>query len=172
MIATVFVDTNVFVYARDARDPRKQQLAEAWLRDLWREQRGRTSVQVLCEYYATITRKLRPGVPPDDAWGEVTELFEWEPQETNRDLLVRARDVQRRHTLSWWDSTVVAAAQAQGCSLLLTEDLQHGADLGGVTVRNPFREGIAEARAGYDAPLERVPRHRARGRPRRHTPSQ
>jgi predicted nucleic acid-binding protein len=172
MTATVFVDTNVFVYARDARDARKQQLAETWLRDLWREQRGRTSAQVLCEYYATITRKLRPGVPPDDAWGEVTELFAWEPLEINRDLLVRAREVQARHTLSWWDSMVVAAAQLQDCSLLLTEDLQHGAALGGVTVRNPFRDGVAEEPPHYDAPLERVPRHRARGRPRRRAPAQ
>jgi len=43
MTATVFVDTNIFVYARDAGEPAKQPLAANWLHELWSEQRGRTS---------------------------------------------------------------------------------------------------------------------------------
>lgn len=63
MSATVFVDTNVFVYARDASEPEKQAVAAQWVRELWTTQAGRTSVQVLSEYYATVTRKLKPGLP-------------------------------------------------------------------------------------------------------------
>ena len=70
MSAPVFVDTNVLVYARDASEPGKQPRAAAWLAHLWREQTGRTSVQVLSEYYATVTRKLRPGLPAADAWDD------------------------------------------------------------------------------------------------------
>ena len=62
MTALVFVDTNVLVYARDPRDPIKQAKAREWIRFLWDEQRGRTSVQVLSEYYDVITRKFRPAV--------------------------------------------------------------------------------------------------------------
>ena len=54
----LFVDTNVFIYARQAREPAKQRLAEAWIDHAWREQTGRTSVQVLSEYYANVTQRL------------------------------------------------------------------------------------------------------------------
>jgi predicted nucleic acid-binding protein len=35
--------------------------------------------------------------------------------------------VQQRYRLSWWDSLIVAAAQLQACSLLLSEDTANGA---------------------------------------------
>ena len=74
MNATCFVDTNVFVYARDAGETGKQPLAEAWLKALWRQRRGRLSYQVLHEYYVTVTRKLRPGISMKDARDDVRAL--------------------------------------------------------------------------------------------------
>jgi predicted nucleic acid-binding protein len=166
MNATVFVDTNVLVYARDAGEPLKQPLAAEWLRELWMEQRGRTSIQVLSEYYATVTRKLRPGLSSDDAWEDVAALLAWEPQEIDRTVLARAHEIERRHSLSWWDAMILAAAQLQNCAVLLSEDLQHGWTCGTVTVRNPFAAGIEDARANYAAVPAPVSRHRRRGRPR------
>jgi predicted nucleic acid-binding protein len=169
MTATVFVDTNIFVYARDASEPAKQPLAAEWLRELWTEQRGRTSIQVLSEYYTTVTRKLRPGLSTEDAWEDVSALFAWEPQEVDRAVVVRAHDIERRHSLSWWDSMIVASAQLQDCAVLLSEDLQHGWICGTVVVRNPFVERIAESRASYSTLPTPVSLHRRRGRPARDT---
>ena len=53
-------------------------------------------------------------------------------------LLRRAREIELRFKISWWDSMIVAAAQLQDCVLLLTEDLQDGAAYGSVTARSPF----------------------------------
>ena len=97
MTARVFVDTNVLVYARDASEPEKQPAAARWLEQLWIEQRGRTSIQVLNEYYVTVTRNLRPGMEPDEAWRDVDALLAWEPQVIDAVLLRRARDLERRH---------------------------------------------------------------------------
>lgn len=166
MSATVFVDTNVFVYARDASEPEKQAVAAQWVRELWTTQAGRTSVQVLSEYYATVTRKLKPGLHPDDAWDDVNALFAWQPQPVDRDVLVRGREIAARFGLSWWDALMVAAAQLQNCVLLLSEDLQDGWACGTVTVRNPFVRGIAETRASYAPQPKPSSRHRDRGRPR------
>jgi hypothetical protein len=80
MTAPAFVDTNVLLYARDAGEPHKQPLAAAWLEWLWRQRVGRTSVQVLSEYYVSVTRKLVPGLPQDEAWDDVMALFTWRPQ--------------------------------------------------------------------------------------------
>jgi predicted nucleic acid-binding protein len=165
MTAAVFVDTNVLVYARDASEPSKQARAAEWLRELWLEQRGRTSAQVLSEYYTTVTRKLHPGMKSDDAWDDVNALFAWQPQKIDRPLLERAREIERRHALSWWDAMIVAAAQLQNCEVLLSEDLQNGWRCGTVTVHNPFTDRIEEARPSYTAFAAPLSRHRPRGRP-------
>lgn len=163
----VFVDTNVFVYARDAARPDKQAVALRWIERLWREQSGRTSHQVLNELYVTLTRKLKPGMRADDAWDDVETLLAWDPQPTNRDLLVRARRVELRYQLGWWDSLIVAAAQLQDCDTLLTEDLQSGMVFDGVTVRSPFQAIVEESRPSYASRSGVARRHRPRGRPRR-----
>lgn len=167
MTASVFVDTNVFVYARDAGEPGKQSAAAAWLEHLWRERMGRTSVQVLSEYYVTVTRKLDPGLPPVDAWDDVRALLAWRPWPVDAPLLERGREIGLRHRLGWWDSLIVAAAEAQGCSLLLSEDLQDGGVYAGVTVRSPFTLHAREPHAEYAAVAGPKSRHPPRGRPRR-----
>lgn len=167
MTAAVFVDTNIFVYSRDASEPEKQAVAARWLEQLWIEQRGRTGIQALNEFYVTVTRKLDPGMAPEDALADVRALLSWEPQPVDRRLLLRAHDVERRHRMSWWDSMIIAAAQLQHCVLLLSEDFQEGWSCDGVTVCNPFRTQVSEEAATYDTVPAPASRHRPRGRPRR-----
>ena len=68
-----------------------------------------------------------------------------------RHSIERAWRLQERYALSWWDALIVAAAQSCECSVLLTEDLQHGQRLGDVRVIDPFRSpertpaGVLEA---------------------------
>lgn len=166
MNALVFVDSNVLVYARDPRDAAKRIAAIEWLQRLWSEGRGRTSVQVLNDYYAVITKRLQ-GLQ-EDIWDDVEQyMASWKPRPLDSEVLRGARDNQARYELDWWDSLVVAAAQVQHCALLLSEDLQDGANYGGVVVRSPFTLKVAEEAGAY-APWPRLPsRHRGRGRPRR-----
>jgi predicted nucleic acid-binding protein len=166
MSALIFVDTNVFVYARQSSEPLKQPIAEQWLESLWNGQTGRTSVQVINECHFTLTRKPNPGLPPDEAWDYVHELFAWNPQPIDKDVALRAKEIERRHRLNWWDSLIIGAAQAQCCTLLLSEDMQDRAVYGGVTVRNPFTLGVSEAAVEYAAMPSTRP-YRPRGRPRR-----
>ena len=168
MTAPCFVDANVFIYVRDSRNAAKQTRAVEWIARLWQGRSGRTSLQVLSEYYAVATRKLVPRIPADEAWEDVRELFAWGPHPVDEALLRRAREVEQRWRLSWWDSMVVAAAQLQDCALLLSEDFQDGAVFAGVTVRSPFTLDVREPSAVYAAmPLVAASRHRGRGRPRK-----
>jgi predicted nucleic acid-binding protein len=168
MTALVFVDTSLLVYARDSRDAMKHATASEWIRLLWSQERGRTSIQVLNEYYGVVTRRF-PAAKAEDVWEDVRYyLSGWNPQPLDSEVLDLAHDVESRYRLSWLDCLIVAAAQAQNCLLLLSEDLQDGADYGGVVVRSPFTLRIAEESAAYAAPPRPVSRHRGRGRPRRH----
>jgi predicted nucleic acid-binding protein len=140
----VFVDTNVLVYLRDSRDPRRQRGAAEWMAYLWASRLGRVSAQVLNEYYVTVTARLTPGLPVEEAREDVLALRSWAPLPLTPGLTEKAFDVQDRWGFSFWDSLIVAAAGAQGCSLLLTEDLTHDQDLHGVRVVSPFRESPPE----------------------------
>src|SRR4051812_838091 len=113
MTVRCFVDASVLLQARDARDPLKQGRAAEWLDRLWQQRSGRTSVQVLAEFYVMATRALSARVPEDLAWDDVSRYLAWSPQQTDEALLRRAREVERRYKLAWWDATVVAAAQMQ-----------------------------------------------------------
>jgi predicted nucleic acid-binding protein len=144
MTELVFVDSNVFVYARDGGEPTKQPRAAAWLDRLWRERSGRTSMQVLSEYYVNLTRKLSPGLSSEEAWDDVSALLAWQPIAIDEPVMRRGREIEQRYRLSWWDSLIVAAAQLQGCAVLLTEDLQDAGVYGGVTVRSPFTLAASE----------------------------
>ena len=132
------VDTNVFVYARDTRDPGKQQQARAWIEHLWSSREGRLSAQVLNEYYVTVTGRLTPGLLPADARADIERLMAWNPQPIDANLIRDALEMGVSWQLSHWDALIVAAALRSGCTSLLTEDLNEGQHCDAVTVISPF----------------------------------
>lgn len=140
----VFVDTNVLIYHRDARDPAKQSAAAEWMALLWETRVGRLSTQVLQEYYVTVTAKLQPALAAEDARDDVAALATWHPVEVTSALIEAAWQVQDLWGFSFWDSLIVAAAKAERCGVLLTEDLQHGQDLKGLQVVSPFELSAAD----------------------------
>jgi predicted nucleic acid-binding protein len=132
----VFVDSNIFLYAIDEANPKKQQAARHWRSELWRSRRGRISFQVLGEFYVNAVRK-QPAAR-EEARSEVRDLLAWKPVVTDAALLERGWKIQDRYRLSYWDALIVAAAKTASCRYLLTEDLQAGQELDGVEVVNPF----------------------------------
>ncbi|NJM29276.1 MAG: PIN domain-containing protein [Rhizobiales bacterium] len=109
-----------------------------WLDGLWKERAGRISAQVLAEFFNVSTQYLKPGLPPERALLEVAAYQGWQPLPTSVELLLKAAGFFQRFKLSWWDSIIVASAVEQGCTHLLTEDMQHGQSIGSLTIINPF----------------------------------
>jgi predicted nucleic acid-binding protein len=98
------------------------------------------SAQVLQEFYWQATRTTRPSAIPHQA--AVTLITAWSRfpvQEISPDIVNAALEICGRHGLSYWDSAIVAAAQALGCEQLLSEDMHHGHRIGSLTIVNPFR---------------------------------
>src|SRR5260370_3768122 len=136
MTAPVFVDTNIFIYAVDLADPKKQQAAQSWLADLWANGNGRISFQVLQEFYSKVSQKGPAAC--EEARSEVRDLLAWDPVPASAETLDRSWRIQDRYHLSFWDSLIVAAAKSASCRFLLTEDLQSGQDFDCLLVVNPF----------------------------------
>jgi predicted nucleic acid-binding protein len=139
MTAPVFVDSNVFLYALDEANPKKQQAARNWRAELWKSRRGRVSFQVLGEFYVNAMRK-QPAAR-DEVRAEVRDLLAWNPVTADGILLEQGWKIQDRYQFSYWDALIVAAAKVCGCRYLLTEDLQSGQKLDGIEVVNPFLRG-------------------------------
>ncbi len=133
-----FVDTNILVYSRDASEPEKQVKATQWLTQLWQQETGRISAQVMNEYYVTVTQKLKPGLSRDQARSDLRALAVWQPLEVSTQLIESAWEVQDQYAYSWWDSLVIASALFLDCHYLLSEDMQHEQSFGKLTVINPF----------------------------------
>lgn len=163
----IFADTNLLLYARDDSSPIKQARAATWRDRLWREGTGRLSAQVISEYYVNLKRAAGTRMSAEEAWAQASRYLAWKPRAIDDEALSTARGIERRYKISWWDSLIVAAAQLQGCELLLTEDLQDGMAFGSLVVRSPFTLAVEQPSAPYAAPPMLARLHRPRGRPRR-----
>ena len=133
-----FLDTNILLYLHDEADGRKRALAQHIVLSLSERRGFVVSQQVLNEYYNVATGK--------PAGRERCSLY--------RDNVRRFRSVctapfdattvdhawslQEITNYHWWDLLIVASASLAGCRYLLTEDMQHGHELGALTVVNPF----------------------------------
>ena len=140
MSGKAFLDTNIFVYGYDERDPIKQSIAEGLIRSLAIEGEAVISYQVIQEFFNIVLLKIPQKMPHAEAQRYLDVTFRplhiVPPSAT---LISEAIRIQERFRLSWYDSLIVSAAQQAGCTILYSEDLQHAQQFGTVTVRDPFR---------------------------------
>jgi predicted nucleic acid-binding protein len=126
----------LYSISRDPTEEVKRRLAI----DLLDRDDGALSVQVLQEFYVQATRPTRPDrLPHDLAAGLIRTWTRFQVREIDLALLYAALEIKSAHGLSYWDSAIVAAARALGCSELYSEDMSHGRRIEGVEIVNPFR---------------------------------
>lgn len=136
MSARSFFDTNILVYADDKAFPAKQRQAIELVAEHRIAGTGVLSLQVLQEYFVTVTRKLRLDTRIARRKVELLAQFDVAAPEVG-DVLA-AIDLHRLHGFSFWDALIIRAAKRSGCSVLLTEDL-HAHEIDGLKIVNPFR---------------------------------
>jgi predicted nucleic acid-binding protein len=132
-----FFDTNVLIYADDKAAPAKQRRAIDLVAEHRRARTGVVSMQVLQEYFVTVTKKLR--LDPSIARRKVELLAEFDVAAPEVADILAAIDLHRLHGFSFWDALVVRAAKQAGCSIVLSEDMQNARAIDGVQIVNPFK---------------------------------
>jgi predicted nucleic acid-binding protein len=132
-----FFDTNVLVYAVDASDPARQDIAIERFARAAREDKVVLSTQVLQEFYAITTRKLQPPLSAAEAARQMAELSAFEVMGASAQSVLAAAELARKHRLQWWDALILEAALRAGAGVLVTEDGQHGQRFGSLVVENP-----------------------------------
>jgi predicted nucleic acid-binding protein len=132
-----FVDTNILLYSLDLEpvDPAKSTITKEILScgDLV------MSIQVLQEFYVQATHSPRPdALPHEVASLLIQKWLRFRIQENNLPVLQMALEIKQRFRVSYWDANIIATARISGYREILSEDLGHGQDYGGVRVVNPF----------------------------------
>jgi predicted nucleic acid-binding protein len=138
-IVPSFVDTNILVYAEDRDAKEKHAVSRDLVVQLWNTRDGVLSVQVLQEFYVTVTRKLKRPLTSSKALEIVEEYLTWTVVENTGHLLTEAIVLQQKAQLSFWDAMVVRAAIEANCKYLYSEDVNVDRRYGSLIVVNPFK---------------------------------
>ena len=129
-----FLDSNIVLYALDI-DITKRDIA-------WKLLLGMPciSLQVLNECSNVLNRKRQwPAEEVAETLGHLLTFVRVEPTDV---ATVRSEwKLQARYRFSYYDSLIISAALAAGCSTLYSEDMQHGQVIEGrLTIIDPFSE--------------------------------
>lgn len=137
MNARSFFDTNVLIYADDKAVPAKQRRAIDLVAEHRRSRTGVVSLQILQEYFVSVTRKLH--VEASIARRKVELLAEFDVAVPEVADILAAIDLHRLHGFSFWDALVLRAAKQAGCSVVFSEDMQNAREVDGLEIVNPFK---------------------------------
>ena len=135
----VFIDTNLWAYRLDQREPVKSRRTTSWLADVTRSHEVVISTQVLIELRSVATRKLQPPLSDRQISALLEALSGFEMVPTDSTLVLDAHQLAISEQLSWFDALIVEAAIRSRCDVLFSEDLSHGREIAGMTVRNPLQ---------------------------------
>ncbi len=145
-VAKLFLDTNILVYARDRSEPVKGPRAQLLLDEIFHIGPPVISVQVLSEFFWTVTRKLSIPLTPQEAIAEVERLIVLSRVvHLTVDLFEKAIALTTSNQIPLWDAQIVAAAVHADASIVLSEDFQHRQKLEGITFLNPFATDFRDA---------------------------
>jgi predicted nucleic acid-binding protein len=141
MAERLFLDTNILVYSFDRSDPEKQRRAQAVMEKAVETGNGVISYQVVQEFLNVALRHFRIAMLPAEVRTYLNRILMpmCEGYPDGR-LYLEALAIVEETGWGFYDSLIVASAAATRCASLLTEDLQDGRVVLGVSIRNPFRE--------------------------------
>ncbi|MEW6573602.1 MAG: PIN domain-containing protein [Bacillota bacterium] len=133
-----FIDTNILVYAHDTSAAEKHNIAKTLVSEIWRSGSGCLSVQVLQEFYVTVTQKVRKPLSPENASRTIADLSFWHVHAPDATDVLRAIEIQQRYKISFWDAMIIRSAKVLGSVIIWSEDLNPDQFYDEVRVINPF----------------------------------
>lgn len=135
----IFVDTNILVYAHDFSAGIKHATAKNLIQELWENKTGCLSIQVMQEFYVSVTQKVPNPMDYVKAKGIIRDLSYWKIHAPKVEDLLNAVDIQQRYQVSFWDAMILQSALQLECSLLWSEDLNPGQVYESIKLINPLQ---------------------------------
>ena len=140
MAARSLLDTSIFVYNVDMDAPaRNRHIASDLIREALNDRTGVISYQVIQEFLNVVLKKSAVSMNISDAADYLNRILRpLLAVHSSVELFREAMRLRSRYQFSWYDSLIVAAALEAKCSVLYTEDLQHGMKIDRLRIENPF----------------------------------
>ena len=133
-----FIDSNVLIYSYDSAEPDKRSVAQQLIASLVGNGTGFLSVQVLGEFFVSVTRRIPNPLSIEEADAAVDLIGSLPVIDIDSAMVRRAIATHSRYGTSYWDSLIIAAAERAGCSTILSEDMNSGQSYHGILAVNPF----------------------------------
>jgi predicted nucleic acid-binding protein len=128
----IAADSNILLYLHDKSDKRKRDIAKNILSD-----NPKISTQVISEFINVARRQL--DMPKADIVAYCADLLkDCEIIQVSYDTLTNAAALIQRYGFQIFDSIIVASALEANCTILYSEDMQHGLVINKLTIVNPF----------------------------------
>jgi len=133
----VFVDTNIFVYAYSDNDALKHNAAKKLLQRDLADDYVVISTQILNEIYSVLSRSKLSHPQITDFVLEIASQTDVKSLTMN--TIESCLKIKEKYNFSWWDSLILTSALEHECSILYSEDLQHGQNIENtLKIVNPF----------------------------------
>jgi predicted nucleic acid-binding protein len=135
-----FLDTNVFVYTFDSGAHAKAKRSLDLIRQALDSGRGIVSYQVVQEFFNVALRRFAQPLSAAEAEQYLVTVFR--PLlaiQSSAALYIEALRISEKYRVGWYDSLIVAAALEGKCATLYSEDFQHGRNLEGLKIENPYK---------------------------------
>ncbi|HOO71923.1 MAG TPA: PIN domain-containing protein [Spirochaetota bacterium] len=134
-----FIDTNIFIYSFDPKNPLKQKIADDLIQKAVTSTKGCISFQVIQEFINVATRKFSVPLTAAECNSFLVTVFEPLCEVSSSiELYRKALEISDAWRYSFYDSLIIAAAITANCGILYSEDMQHGQKIQGLTIKNPF----------------------------------
>jgi len=141
MTDKVFLDSNVWIYLfsnneNHNTDKHKTNVAKQFLNDNMVKSVFVTSCQVINEVCHVLKRyhlaeeKIRTVI---ESMTNICLI-----QDISKEVCLLASTLRERHSLSFWDSIIVATAKTAGCRFLISEDMHDGLTVDTLRIKNIF----------------------------------
>ena len=109
-----FVDSNILIYMYDNSEPQKRLLAEELVTSLVVNGNGFISVQVLGEFFVSVTRRIRNPLSIEEADAAIDRIGSLPVIDIDSAMVRRAIATHGRYGTTYWDSLIIAAAGEGG----------------------------------------------------------
>jgi predicted nucleic acid-binding protein len=137
MTGNVFIDTNIFLYAKFDDGSPKNRIAKELLQSCTQNNEPIISTQIVNEFCVNAVRKGGDPLEIRSTAASLATKFRIVP--VSLYTVIESFRIYRAYHFSHWDCLVVAAALESQCEVLFTEDLSDGQIIDGILrVKNPF----------------------------------
>jgi predicted nucleic acid-binding protein len=137
MTDKIFIDSNVWIYLFTSDDKDKNVKAKQFIRDNSNSSVFIISYQVINEVSSVLKKKKFTETQIQFVIKMIAESCVI--QNFSIEIVLAASSLREKLALSFWDSLVIASANAAQCSMLVSEDMQNGQIIERtLTIKNPF----------------------------------